>query len=72
MDNTDAINDMYVQEKLDELEDIINDNITDTDIKAKLKNGLERIRQEFNILYDKAYNIADAMDIIEDAINGIK
>lgn len=71
MDYTDDITDMYVNEQMDEMEDIINE-IADTAIKNKLINKLNRIRDEFKIMYDKAYNIADAMDMIQNAIDNLE
>ena len=70
MDFTDDITDMYINEQMDELEDIINE-ITDTALKNKLINKLNRIRDEIKIMYDKAYNIADAMDMIQNAIDNL-
>ena len=71
MDFTDDITDMYINEQMDELEDIIND-IADIALKNKLINKLNRIRDEFKIMYDKAYNIADAMDMIQNAIDNLE
>ena len=70
MDFTDDITDMYINEQMDELEDIINE-IADTALKNKLFNKLNRIRDEIKIMYDKAYNIADAMDMIQNAIDNL-
>ena len=70
MDFTDDITDMYINEQMDELEDIINE-IADTALKNKLINKLNRIRDEIKIMYDKAYNIADAMDMIQNAIDNL-
>ena len=68
MDYTDDITTLYIDEQIDEMEDIINE-IADTALKNKLNNKLDRIRDELKIMYDKAYNIADAMDTIQNAID---
>ena len=70
MDYTDDITDMYINEQMNEMEDIIND-ITDIALKNKLINKLNRIRDELKIMYDKAYNIADAMDMIQNALDNL-
>ena len=71
MDFTDDITDMYINEQMDELEDIIN-GIADIALKNKLINKLNRVRDEIKIMYDKAYNIADAMDMIQNAIDNLE
>lgn len=68
MDYTDDITTLYIDEQIDEMEDIINE-IADIKLKNILTNKLDRIRDELKIMYDKAYNIADAMDMIQDAID---
>lgn len=70
MDYTDDISTMYIDEQIDEMEDIINE-IADIKLKNILTNKLDRIRDELKIMYDKAYNIADAMDMIQNAIDAL-
>ena len=68
MEYIDDITTLYIDEQLYEMEDIINE-IADTALKNKLNNKLDHIRDELKIMYDKAYNIADAMDMIQNAID---
>lgn len=67
-DYTDFITDMYVQEELDELEDIIKEQIKDNDAAHIILNKLDRVRYEFKVMYDRAYNVADSMDMINNEL----
>ena len=68
MNYIDDITTLYIDEQLYKMEDIINE-IADTALKNKLNNKLGHIRDELKIMYVTAYNIADAMDMIQNAID---
>ena len=66
---TDKIERLYVDQALDELKDYINDlSTSDESIIIKLNDKLARVEQEIDTLYDNAFEMAESLEIIEDAL----
>ena len=66
---TDKIDRLYVEQALDELKDYINDlSTSDESVIIKLNDKLARVEQEIDTLYDNAFEMAESLEIIEDAL----
>lgn len=66
---TDKIDRLYVEQALDELKDYINDlSTSDESVIIKLNDKLARVEQEIDALYDNAFEMAESLEIIEDAL----
>ena len=66
---TDKIERLYVDQALDELKDYINDlSTSDESVIIKLNDKLARVEQEIDTLYDNAFEMAESLEIIEDAL----
>ena len=66
---TDKIERLYVDQALDELKDYINDlSTSDESVIIKLNDKLARVEQEIDTLYDNAYEMAESLELIEDAL----
>lgn len=68
MDHIDDIDAYYFNQSLDEMQDLIEDAESTT---KQLTDQLEKIKDEFDHIYDKAYGHAEALDLIEDALVGL-
>lgn len=66
---TDKIERLYVDQALDELKDYINElSTSDESVIIKLNDKLARVEQEIDTLYDNAYEMAESLELIEDAL----
>ena len=66
---TDKIDRLYIDQALDELKDYINDlSTSDESVIIKLNDKLARVEQEIDALYDNAYEMAESLELIEDAL----
>ena len=66
---TEKIDRLYVDQALDELKDYINDlSTSDESVIIKLNDKLARVEQEIDTLYDNAYEMAESLELIEDAL----
>ena len=66
---TDKIERLYVDQALDELKDYINDlSTSDESVIIKLNDKLARVEQEIDTLYNNAYEMAESLELIEDAL----
>ena len=65
---TDEINDYYVQTELDEMEAMLQDGET---TNKQLLDQLEKIRNEFDRLYDTAYKYAETLEYISNELDSL-
>lgn len=65
---TDEINDYYVQTELDEMEAMLQDSET---TNKQLLDQLEKIRNEFDRLYDTAYKYAETLEYISNELDSL-
>ena len=66
---TDKIERLYVDQALDELKDYINElSTSDESVIIKLNDKIARDEQEIDTLYDNAYEMAESLELIEDAL----
>lgn len=65
---TDEINDYYVQTELDEMETMLQDSET---TNKQLLDQLEKIRNEFDRLYDTAYKYAETLEYISNELDSL-
>ena len=66
---TDKIERLYVDQALDELKDYINElSTSDESVIVKLNDKIARVEQEIDTLYDNAYEMAESLELIEDAL----
>lgn len=65
---TDEINDYYVQTELDEMANLIADETATT---KELNDQLEKIRTEFDRLYDTAYKYAETLEYISNELDSL-
>ena len=66
---TDKIDRLYIDQALDELKDYINDLTTsDESVIIKLNDKLARVEHEIDTLYDNAYEMAESLEVIDDAL----
>ena len=66
---TDKIDRLYIDQALDELKDYINDlSTSDESVIIKLNDKLARVEQEIDTLYDNAYEMAESLELIDDAL----
>lgn len=66
---TDKIERLYVDQALDELKDYINElSTSDESVIIKLNDKIARVEQEIDTLYDNAYEMAESLELIEDAL----
>lgn len=66
---TDKIDRLYIDQALDELKDYINDlSTSDESVIIKLNDKLVRVEQEIDTLYDNAYEMAESLELIDDAL----
>ena len=66
---TDKIERLYVDQALDELKEYINDlSTSDESVIIKLNDKLARVEQEIDTLYDNAFEMAESLELIEDAL----
>ena len=66
---TDKIERLYVDQALDELKDYINElSTSDESVIIKLNDKLARVEQEIDTLYDNAFEMAESLELIEDAL----
>lgn len=65
----DKLERLYLDQAIDELKDYI-DGLTTTEesVIIKLNDKLARIESEIDTLYDNAYEMAEALEIIDDAL----
>ena len=66
---TDKIDRLYVDQALDELKDYVNElSTSDEKVIIKLNDKIARVEQEIDTLYDNAFEMAESLEIIEDAL----
>ena len=66
---TDKIDRLYVDQALDELKDYVNElSTSDETVIIKLNDKIARVEQEIDTLYDNAYEMAESLELIEDAL----
>lgn len=66
---TDKIERLYLDQALDELKDYINElSTSDESVIIKLNDKLARVEQEIDTLYDNAFEMAESLELIEDAL----
>ena len=67
---TDKIDRLYIDQALDELKDYINDlSTSDESVIIQLNNKLTHVEQEIDTLYDNAFEMAESLELIEDALS---
>ena len=66
---TDKIDRLYVDQALEELKDYVNElSTSDESVIIKLNDKIARVEQEIDTLYDNAYEMAESLELIEDAL----
>ena len=66
---TDKIDRLYVDQALEKLKDYVNElSTSDESVIIKLNDKIARVEQEIDTLYDNAYEMAESLELIEDAL----